>query len=246
MTPGTRVPRIFEGIQAITVDLDDTLWPVAPVLIAAEQRLTEWLRPRAPRTAECPPMAARIRELKASFPEHAHDVSWLRLQYLRQNLQMNGEDPRLAEPAFECFYHARQQVQPYPEVEAVLALWSKHYRLAVISNGNADVRRTPLGKYFSVALNAHEFGAAKPDPAIFLAACEALDVPPAATLHIGDDWRFDVEPARGLGMQVAWMRRPDLDSLFETIPSKISGLSSVVFQDLWEVCNALQCQRGWS
>ena len=38
MTPGF-VPR------AITLDLDDTLWPVGPTLVAAERVLSDWLRP---------------------------------------------------------------------------------------------------------------------------------------------------------------------------------------------------------
>ncbi|NCY26283.1 MAG: HAD family hydrolase, partial [Alphaproteobacteria bacterium] len=38
-------------ITAITLDLDDTLWPVMPTLVRAEAALCDWLVPRAPRTA---------------------------------------------------------------------------------------------------------------------------------------------------------------------------------------------------
>ncbi len=237
---GQHRPERFRGIRAITLDLDDTLWPVSPVLADAEARLIEWLRPLAPRTAERVPMGARLPALKARYPERAHDVSWLRLQYLRQTLVEHGEDPALAEPAFDCFYQARQRVQPYAEVEAVLEHWAQHYRLGAITNGNADVRRTPLGKYFSVVLSAHEFGAAKPDPSIFLAACQALQVSPAETLHIGDDWAFDVEPARQIGMQVAWLRRPELPLPQMCPASSLKGLSSMIFQDLLSVDHVLK------
>jgi putative hydrolase of the HAD superfamily len=40
------------GIEAITLDLDDTLWPVAPTIAGAEQDLFDWLCAHAPKTAD--------------------------------------------------------------------------------------------------------------------------------------------------------------------------------------------------
>ncbi|HRO57753.1 MAG TPA: HAD family hydrolase, partial [Burkholderiaceae bacterium] len=37
-------------LLAITLDLDDTLWPSRPVLLHAEQVLATWLAERAPAT----------------------------------------------------------------------------------------------------------------------------------------------------------------------------------------------------
>ena len=37
-------------IRAITLDLDDTLWPVAPTIAGAERAMQDWLGERAPRT----------------------------------------------------------------------------------------------------------------------------------------------------------------------------------------------------
>jgi len=39
-------------IQAITLDLDDTLWPVAPKIRGAEQDLLHWLVVNTPETAK--------------------------------------------------------------------------------------------------------------------------------------------------------------------------------------------------
>ena len=44
------------------------------------------------------------------------------------------------------------------------------------------------------------FGAEKPDPAIFLAALEALDVAPDEALYVGDLYDVDVIGARAAGM----------------------------------------------
>ena len=45
-------------VHAITLDLDDTIWPIGPVIGRAETALGAWLRENAPRTAERWPLAA--------------------------------------------------------------------------------------------------------------------------------------------------------------------------------------------
>ena len=52
-----------------------------------------------------------------------------------------------------------------------------------------------------------ELGTVKPDPAIFLAACEALGVPPEEVAYVGDDLRLDVEGAQRAGLTGIWMNR---------------------------------------
>lgn len=246
MSEGTRndKPPTLTGIKAITLDLDDTLWPVAPVLARAEQQLTDWLARHAPRTAAGIAGNYHLPGLKQRYPERAHDVSWMRLQFLREALQQNGEDIALAEAAFQCFYEARQAVSPYPDVEATLAHWARQYRLGVITNGNADVTRMPIGRHFSAVVSAHQFGAAKPDPALFLAVSEALQVEPEAILHIGDDWALDVEAARSAGFQAVWLRRPALCGEDVKAPSGEAGYFPWIFPDLSAVSHALQQGRA--
>ncbi|WP_323132320.1 HAD family hydrolase [Kineococcus indalonis] len=48
---------------------------------------------------------------------------------------------------------------------------------------------------------------AKPRPAAFLAACERLGVPPAATLHVGDEHAVDVLGARAAGLRAVHVDR---------------------------------------
>lgn len=199
-------------IEAITIDLDDTLWPIRPTLVAAEALLARWLEERAPATAASldPERRASLRRrLLERHPDRAHDVSFLRRESLRLALDEAGEDPRLADPAFEVFLAARQQVEPYGDVDEVLCRWAARYRLVALSNGNADIARIPCGRHFSAAISAHEIGFAKPDPRMFAAASEAAGVPPGHCLHVGDDWHLDIVPARAAGMHVAWVRRPE-------------------------------------
>jgi putative hydrolase of the HAD superfamily len=199
------------SLRAITLDLDDTLWPVGPTLVAAERVLSDWLLANAPATAAATDADARTairRALVAEFPDRAHDMSFLRHEGLRRAMRAAGDDPRLADEAFAVFLDARQRVVPFDDVAPVLARWARRWRLVAVTNGNADVGRTGLGEFFSGAVSAHEIGCAKPDPRMFVAACRAAGVDPSQALHVGDDPHLDVLGARAAGLHAAWLRRP--------------------------------------
>ena len=201
------------SLLAITLDLDDTLWPVKPALLHAERTLSDWLGRHAPSTAAwlTPENRRSTREgLLAEHPERAHDVSFMRRESLRRAMSAAGDDARMAEAAFDVFLEARQRVTLYEDVEPVLAAWAGRYRLVAVSNGNADVGRIGLGRYFVACVSAHELGFAKPDPRIYLEACRRAGARPAEVLHVGDDLNLDVRAARDAGLRAAWVRRPDL------------------------------------
>ena len=69
-------------IRAITLDLDDTLWPIWPTIQRAEDALSAWLSTHAPRTAALarnPDTRQRAREqVLADRPAQAHDLATIR------------------------------------------------------------------------------------------------------------------------------------------------------------------------
>lgn len=197
-------------VRALTLDLDDTLWPIAPTIARAEVVVHAWLAAHAPATAARFDIAdlQRLREEAArQTPALAHDFTAMRLASLRHALAEAGDDPALAAEAFEVFLEARHQVELYPEVDAALARLASRYPLFALSNGNAEVARTPLAGRFRGALSAREFGVGKPDPRIFLEACRRLGCAPGEVLHVGDDLALDVHGARAAGLQARWLRR---------------------------------------
>ncbi len=202
-----------DAIDAISLDLDDTLWPVMPTLVEAERTMHRWLQANAPRTAERSTVD-RIRQIRqrvaAGNAGRAHDMAWLRRESLRMALLESGDDPAHADAAFDVFYAARQQVTLYQDVLAALARWRDRYRLVVVTNGNADVDRIGIGHFFSARVASHELGVGKPDPRIFHEACAQIGVAPSRTLHVGDDLALDVAGARAAGLHAAWLRRPDI------------------------------------
>lgn len=60
----------------------------------------------------------------------------------------------------------------------------------------------------------HQVAAEKPNPIIFLKACEFLGVKPEEAVHVGDDRRNDIWGARDAGCD-AWLWGSDVHSFKE-------------------------------
>jgi HAD superfamily hydrolase (TIGR01549 family) len=200
---------------ALLFDLDDTLWPIGPVIAAAELSWHAWLAEHAPRVAaqfSVAELRARRMALLEQRPELVSDLYHLRRVALEQVFAETGDDPAHIEGAMQHFHVLRNAVTPYADVLPVLPLLQGMLRLGVITNGNADLEVIGLHHHFDYALASAAFGRAKPDPAIFLAACEAMGVSPRDAVYIGDDLRLDVQGAQGAGLRAVWMNRSGSDA----------------------------------
>ena len=79
------------------------------------------------------------------------------------------------------------------------------YQTAIISNSFVGAREKEqesynFGDICDFILYSHEVGFAKPDPRIYLLACERLGLPPAEIVFV-DDYEGAVEGALNVGMQ---------------------------------------------
>lgn len=199
-------------IRAITLDLDDTLWPFAPIAVRIERVLDDWLRAHSPATAAMFP-AAGMRALRervfAENPHLVHDLSALRRMTLEQALRASGGDLALLDAAYEVFYATRNQVECYPDSLDALARIAARVPVAALSNGNADLARIGIARHFAFCLHSREHGAAKPAASIFLAACARLGCAPDEVLHVGDHVEMDVAGAARAGLRSCWINRAD-------------------------------------
>jgi HAD superfamily hydrolase (TIGR01509 family) len=200
-------------IRAITLDLDDTLWPIWPTIERAEKALTSWLGRQAPGAAAVfadPDARLEVRQqVVRTQPGISHDLSALRRESIRLALHRADEDTSLAEPAFEVFFAERLRVDLFDDARPALAFLAARFPLVALSNGNADVGRVGLGEFFLAGLSAREFGVGKPDPRIFHAAASSAGVTADAVLHVGDDAALDVLGGLGAGMQTVWVNRTE-------------------------------------
>jgi len=224
-------------IRGITLDLDDTLWPIWPTIERAEVVLHAWLVREAPRTAELLVTPGVLRELREATERErvdlAHDLSALRRESIRAALRRAGEDPALADPAFDAFFAERQRVQLYEDALPALQWLSARYPLVAISNGNADVHLTGVGQWFQGAFSARGFGSGKPQAPIFHAAAAEMKLDPSQVLHVGDDAALDVLGAINAGMQAAWLVRDERPWEHDTRPH-------LTVRDLRALCTALE------
>jgi HAD superfamily hydrolase (TIGR01549 family) len=200
-------------IRAVSLDLDDTLWPIWPTIERAERALHVWMNDNAPMTAALFANAAALRDIRsemaASRPDLKHDMSSLRRESIRLALFRAGENPMLADTAFEVFFAERQRVTLFEDTLPALEFLALRFPLVSLSNGNADLERIGLARFFRASIHAREFGVGKPDPRIFHAAAGAVDTMPEFVLHIGDDATLDALGAMNAGMQAAWLNRSD-------------------------------------
>jgi putative hydrolase of the HAD superfamily len=204
----------LRAVRAICFDLDNTLWDVEPVLARAERILSDWLESRYPKIPERFP-TAKIFELRAALlaenPHQAHDFTFLRRETLARAAHVCGYEPgvarTIAHEAFAVWHAARNELEPFSDVIPALDALKARYRLATLSNGNADLGLIGLAHHFEVSLGASALGCAKPDPRAYKQLAGALTLAPAEILFVGDEPHADVVGPRNVGMQTVWVNR---------------------------------------
>ncbi|HEX6398615.1 MAG TPA: HAD family hydrolase [Steroidobacteraceae bacterium] len=197
-------------IRAVCFDLDNTLWDTGPVLERAERILADWMRTRYPRIPERF-SAAEAMEMRAALlraePHRAHDLTYLRRETFARMAEIVGYERDMAHEAFAFWHAARNQCVPFTDVIPSLVKLESRYRLATLSNGNADLGTIGIAHHFEVRLHAAELGYAKPDARSYHALADALTLAPAEILFVGDEPQADVIGPRNAGMQTVWVNR---------------------------------------
>jgi putative hydrolase of the HAD superfamily len=137
---------------------------------------------------------------------------WLRVRDMHAALGLAAPD---AAEAIQWIadYQAAQLADPpvFDDVEPCLQACAG-LRLGAVSNNNGAWQRQRLGqagltRWIGPVVGVEDAGAAKPDPRIFLVACEALGLPPSQVVCVGDSLAADVLGARSAGLTGVWLDR---------------------------------------
>ena len=120
----------MKDIRTITLDLDDTLWEIHPVIRRAEQRLYEWLGENYPRiTGMYEP--SDLREVRSQviieFADRSHDLTFLRQTVLGRVGVAAGYSTDFIDEAFSVFDAARNDVDIFPEVIPALEALNENF-----------------------------------------------------------------------------------------------------------------------
>lgn len=197
----------LQSVRAVSFDLDDTLWHCAPVIARADAALFDWLQTHTPRIVDkhSPESLQRYQSaIREQFPELQRCVTTIRLTGLRQLFLEHEYADSLAEQAFETFYRVRSEVELFDGTLEMLQQLRSHYRLAAISNGNADLDLIGISRYFDSIHAANMETAPKPEPDMFNDCLRQLDIPSQALLHVGDNPLADVVGGHNAGVQTLW------------------------------------------
>ncbi|MBO67964.1 MAG: HAD family hydrolase [Acidiferrobacteraceae bacterium] len=219
-------------IRTITLDLDDTLWDIASVIQQAEKHIYQEICHRFPRAAERygPHGVPEIRQKVISMhPEIAHDLTTVRLLTFRSLLAEFDYDVQEAEVLLSEFLEERHKVKFFPDAISALIKLSGRYPLVAITNGNANIEKLGIAKFFVGQMSARKAGVLKPDPKIFDLACEIAGEVPSNLLHVGDHPVDDVLGAIDAGYQAVWLNRRMDRWQHEVVPhAEVSDLIELV------------------
>jgi putative hydrolase of the HAD superfamily len=199
-----------KNIRTITLDLDDTLWAIHPVIRRAEKQLYEWLGENYPRITEMYEPADMLevrRQVVAEFSDHAHNLTFLRRTVLGRVGTAAGYTTEFVDDAFDVFDAARNDVEIFPEVIPTLEALNERFVVIAVTNGNANLEAIGINHLFREVVTAEKAGAAKPARQVFDMAVKVGGASAAETLHVGDHPLFDVDGARSAGLRTAWVNR---------------------------------------
>ena len=200
----------MNDIRTITLDLDDTLWEIHPVIKRAEKSLYAWLGENYPRITETY-QPADLREVRTQvieeFSDQSHDLTFLRKTVLGRVGTAVGYDLDFIDEAFEVFDAVRNDVELFAGVIPALEALQQRFTVIAVTNGNANLETIGIDHLFSDTVTAAMAGAAKPAPQVFEMAVRAGGASASQTLHVGDHPLYDVDGARSAGLRTAWVNR---------------------------------------
>jgi HAD superfamily hydrolase (TIGR01549 family) len=197
-------------VKAVCLDLDDTLWDTAPVIVRAEAAVYAWLDayyPRITRLYTAHDVRCIREQVALDYPDNLHDLSFLRQKTFTRIARTAGYSVSLADQALRVFQRVRNDVTLYEDVLPALQGIADINPVYALTNGNADLSVIGLAKYFRGIFLARELGVAKPDPRIFELFARRTGLGLEQILHVGDNPANDIDAARAVGMPTVWVNR---------------------------------------
>tara|TARA_B100000475_G_scaffold16553_1_gene12001 strand:+ start:4635 stop:5336 length:702 start_codon:yes stop_codon:yes gene_type:complete len=200
----------MKNIKMITFDLDDTLWDNMPTITKAEFETRKWIEDQVGKVewGDFNDFIKIREELIKNDPSVLWDISKLRKEIFRIKLlhiEPESYRNRIVENAFDLFMLKRHEIELFDDVEVVIKDLSKKFTLGVLTNGNADIYKFDIGKYFHFSISSLEAKNSKPHRAHFDEAIKQVnDVSFENMLHIGDHQIHDILGAFNLGIDTLW------------------------------------------
>ena len=202
--------RSLKPIQAMSFDLDDTLYDNRPVIRRMTRGVNEWFHRHHPLSATR--SESWWFELKMSLAEQDNwlysDLTLWRHRTTEQGLISLGYSSQqatlAADELLEMALALRSDFSVPNITHQVMTQLAAKMPLVAITNGNVDLERIGLNGYFCLVLKGGRDGHAKPHSDLFAKAQQYLAIEAQHILHVGDHLNTDVAGAKRNGFQACW------------------------------------------
>lgn len=234
-TPVPSVDALFFDVFGTLMDWRTSVAREAERILAPLGYRLDWLAFADAWRAEYQPGMEEVRAGRMPFSKldvlHRHN-----LERILPRFGLTG----LSEDVRRDLNLSWHRLDAWPDVPAALARLKRKFKLAPCSNGNISLmvdlaRRNNLP--WDAILGSEIAGDYKPKPRVYLAACEALDLPPARCMMVAAHSR-DLAAAAKCGLRTAHVARPDeygpaTGEPAPTVPVDVAG------SDLMDVADKL-------
>ncbi|MEZ6196087.1 MAG: HAD-IA family hydrolase [Planctomycetota bacterium] len=202
-------------LQAIFFDIDDTLFSTTRFAEKARRASIDQMIAMGLRVSH----EDAYRELSEVISEFSsnYGAHYDKLLNRLPEAALEGLNPGLLVAGAVIAYHETKfrELTAYEDVtEALRLLAQTPLRLGIISSGlrikqAEKVVRTGVWRYVDhdAVFFTDEVGIGKPNPKLYLRACEEVGVEPARTMYVGDHPTHDIDAANAAGMITVWHHR---------------------------------------
>jgi putative hydrolase of the HAD superfamily len=207
-------------LRAVLLDVDDTLVDTRAAFAAAIRQVVATWMPHLD-DAQCEAALRHwVRDPSGHFRAYTRGEIDFETQRRRRAADLHAAfggpvlDEATAdtwdagyEAAFRAAWRVRDDAAPLLDAVCAAGL-----RVAAVTNMLVEYQRAKLAAVgllgrLPIIVGIDTAGAGKPDPRIFLRACELLEVAPAEAAYVGDELDVDARGARDAGLVGVWLDR---------------------------------------
>ena len=205
--------------RAILLDLDDTVLAFSEGADPCWRRICERFALRIEGLSP-EELFDAIKESRAWFwgDSDRHRRGRLRLDGARREIVAEAFDrlhidaPALVNEIGDAYALEREDtIRPFSgAVETLRQLRVRGVRLALVTNGAAEIQRRKIDRFglaslFDCIVIEGEFGVGKPDERVYRYALDQLDTKPEETWMVGDNLEWEVRAPQRLGICGIWL-----------------------------------------
>lgn len=146
----------------------------------------------------------------------SHNPNWYRPSFWFERFGLS-QDPH------QLLRDMAHRIRIFPDTKPALEKLSRIFPLVVLTQSTREfieikMKTESIGRYFTFVFSAvDEFNLVKKQPKVYWYLLKIYKLKPHELVHVGDDFEFDYETPRGLGIRAFYLDRKKMRSKSEDI-----------------------------